>query len=106
MKVMCDRERSVANIILFSIQIKAIQSMSKGNRADLLRILQTIEDTLKKNWQGYEGFEDLQEKISRLRTILEEADNLKNPPAGTSPILHPNITLSTNDLHDSKTRCK
>lgn len=57
--------------------------MSKQNRAELLRILKTIEETLEKNWQGYEGFEDLQEKISRLRTILEEADNLKQPPQGT-----------------------
>jgi hypothetical protein len=46
--------------------------MNASDKADLLRILQTLEDTLLKNWTGYGGLEDLQEKILRLRMILEE----------------------------------
>lgn len=37
-------------------------------------MLKYIEDTLLKNWNGYGGFEELQEKILRLRMILEETD--------------------------------
>lgn len=54
-------------------EIKAIQRMPKADRDDMLRILKKVDDTLSKNWHGYEGFEELQEKLSRLRTILEEA---------------------------------
>ena len=51
--------------------------MPSKNRDELLRILKTVESTLQKNWQGYEGFTELQERIARLRTILDEADNVK-----------------------------
>lgn len=54
-------------------EIKAIQKMPKADRDEMLRILKKVDDTLSKNWQGYEGFEELQEKLSRLRTILEDA---------------------------------
>ena len=47
--------------------------MPKADRDEMLRILKKVDDTLSKNWQGYEGFEELQEKLSRLRTILEDA---------------------------------
>ena len=60
-------------VLDFSFQIKAIQRMPKADREEMLRILKKVDDTLNKNWQGYEGFEELQEKCSRLRTILEEA---------------------------------
>ncbi|XP_053404191.1 uncharacterized protein LOC123554321 isoform X4 [Mercenaria mercenaria] len=65
-------------------EIKAIQSMPKANRDELLKILKTTESTLEKNWDGYEGFEDLQERISRLRTILEEAKDENASHNGTS----------------------
>jgi hypothetical protein len=58
------------------IKIAAIQRMPLESRENLERILKTIEQTLKSNWEGYQGFEDLQEKISRLRTILDEAKKL------------------------------
>ena len=47
--------------------------MPKADRDEMLRILKKVDDTLSKNWHGYEGFEELQEKLSRLRTILEDA---------------------------------
>lgn len=53
--------------------------MPKASRQELIRILETTENTLKKNWDGYEGFEELQERISRLYIILDEAsDNGSN----------------------------
>ncbi|KAL4219798.1 hypothetical protein ACF0H5_020210 [Mactra antiquata] len=55
-------------------EIQAIQSMKKSDRDELLRILLTTEKTLQENWDGYEGFEELQERISRLRTILDEVN--------------------------------
>jgi hypothetical protein len=48
--------------------------MPDQQRKELLNVLQYIEDTLLKNWNGYGGFEELQEKILRLRMILEESD--------------------------------
>ena len=54
-------------------QIKAIQRLSKADREELLRILKKVDETLVKNWQGYDGFDELQEKLVRLRTIIEEA---------------------------------
>ena len=47
--------------------------MSKADREELLRILKKVDETLVKNWQGYDGFDELQEKLVRLRTIIEEA---------------------------------
>ena len=54
-------------------KIKAIQRLSKADREELLRILKKVDETLVKNWQGYDGFDELQEKLVRLRTIIEEA---------------------------------
>ena len=54
-------------------KIKAIQRLSKADREELLRILKKVDETLIKNWQGYDGFDELQEKLVRLRTIIEEA---------------------------------
>ena len=68
---MCLRKPSIP--ISLTLQIKAIQKMPKADREEMLRILKKVDDTLSKNWHGYEGFEELQEKLSRLRTILEDA---------------------------------
>lgn len=51
-----------------------LQCMSDEEKKQLLNVLQYIEETLLKNWNGYGGFEELQEKILRLRMILEESD--------------------------------
>lgn len=47
--------------------------MDIKSKEELLRVLQYIEDTLLKNWNGYGDFEALQEKILRLRMILEDS---------------------------------
>ena len=56
------------------LQIQMLQCMNDKERKELLGVLKYIEDTLLKNWNGYGGFEELQEKILRLRMILEESD--------------------------------
>ena len=56
------------------LQIQMLQCMTDKERKELLGVLKYIEDTLLKNWNGYGGFEELQEKILRLRMILEESD--------------------------------
>ena len=63
--------------MFYLFKVKAIQNMPKSNRDDLMRVIKTIQSTLEKNWDGYDGFEDLQERISRLQTILEEAKDGK-----------------------------
>ncbi|XP_022288566.2 uncharacterized protein LOC111100765 isoform X3 [Crassostrea virginica] len=55
-------------------EIQMLQCMNDKERKELLGVLKYIEDTLLKNWNGYGGFEELQEKILRLRMILEESD--------------------------------
>lgn len=55
-------------------EIQMLQCMNDKERKELLGVLKYIEDTLLKNWNGYGGFEELQEKILRLRMILEETD--------------------------------
>ncbi|XP_048745096.1 uncharacterized protein LOC125658065 isoform X3 [Ostrea edulis] len=55
-------------------EIQMLQCMSDEEKKQLLNVLQYIEETLLKNWNGYGGFEELQEKILRLRMILEESD--------------------------------
>ena len=47
--------------------------MPVTSRNELKRIMETIETTLKTQWAGYEGFEELQQKISRMKMILDEA---------------------------------
>ena len=60
--------------LLDHLQIQMLQCMNDKERKELLGVLKYIEDTLLKNWNGYGGFEELQEKILRLRMILEESD--------------------------------
>lgn len=60
--------------LLDPLQIQMLQCMNDKERKELLGVLKYIEDTLLKNWNGYGGFEELQEKILRLRMILEESD--------------------------------
>ena len=60
--------------LLDHLQIQMLQCMNDKERKELLGVLKYIEDTLLKNWNGYGGFEELHEKILRLRMILEESD--------------------------------
>ena len=58
-------------VLLF--QINVLKSIEDLDKADLLRILDFIENTLKVHWQDHEGFVALQERVLALRMILEEA---------------------------------
>ncbi len=58
--------------MLISTQIHAIKSMPKMEKSDMLRALDTVEDSMKKHWQDHEGFTNLQERILALRLVLEE----------------------------------
>ena len=57
--------------ILFQIQL--LQAMSQMDRSELLRILEFIESTLEAHWAGYGDFDELHERLTRLRMILEES---------------------------------
>ncbi|XP_050389840.2 dystonin isoform X2 [Patella vulgata] len=71
-----------------SEEISALQAMSKKDKLELLRILKYLEDTLIKNWDGYGDFEQLQERILRLRTIIEEAPEAdKSDPSTISTVV-------------------
>lgn len=70
-----------------------LQCMTDKERKELLGVLKYIEDTLLKNWNGYGGFEELQEKILRLRMILEETDG-KVTAQGDGYSKHWGFTLS------------
>lgn len=70
-----------------------LQCMNDKERKELLGVLKYIEDTLLKNWNGYGGFEELQEKILRLRMILEETDG-KATAQGDGYSKHRGFTLS------------
>ncbi|OWF40872.1 uncharacterized protein LOC110463222 isoform X2 [Mizuhopecten yessoensis] len=55
-------------------EIKSLQGMGPKDRNDLIRVMNNIEKTLYDTWNGYGDFKDLQERIARLRMILEEGD--------------------------------
>lgn len=59
----------------FYFQVNSLQSMPAKKRMDLLRILEYIEDTLLQHWGEYGQFQELQERILRLRMILEDSTN-------------------------------
>jgi len=54
-------------------EIALLQAMSASDRAQLLRILNFIESELMVHWAGYGDFDELQERILRLKMILEDA---------------------------------
>ncbi|XP_062597680.1 uncharacterized protein LOC134259100 isoform X1 [Saccostrea cucullata] len=56
-------------------EIQMLQCMPEKDKKELTDVLKYIEDTLLKNWNGYGGFEELQEKILRLNMILEEPND-------------------------------
>ncbi|XP_059163588.1 dystonin-like isoform X2 [Physella acuta] len=57
-------------------EVNMLQAMAASDKVELLRILQFIEDTLLENWNGYGDFQELQERITRLKMILEESTEL------------------------------
>ncbi|XP_052785010.1 uncharacterized protein LOC128220597 isoform X3 [Mya arenaria] len=62
-------------------EIKAIQRMPEADRRQLSETLSAVDEELGRTWRGYPGFEDLQERMSRLQTILEEANSNPPPPS-------------------------
>ncbi|XP_052784914.1 uncharacterized protein LOC128220526 isoform X1 [Mya arenaria] len=62
-------------------EIKAIQRMPEADRRQLSETLSVVDEELGRTWRGYPGFEDLQERMSRLQTILEEANSNPPPPS-------------------------
>lgn len=63
-------------------EVNLLQTISGSDRKELLRILQFIEEALMKNWSDYEDFQELQERITRLKMILEEAPESNGHYAG------------------------
>ncbi|GFO22788.1 microtubule-actin cross-linking factor 1, isoforms 1/2/3/5-like [Plakobranchus ocellatus] len=53
-------------------EVQLLQAMSPEDKGELLRILEYIEATLLEHWTGYGDFDELQERLTRLRMILEE----------------------------------
>ncbi|XP_070212896.1 dystonin-like isoform X3 [Littorina saxatilis] len=54
-------------------EVNLLQQMSRRDKQELLRVLDYIETTLQQNWHEYGDFQELQERIHRLRMIIEEA---------------------------------
>ncbi|XP_046577887.1 uncharacterized protein LOC124285660 isoform X3 [Haliotis rubra] len=54
-------------------KVSILQCMNETDKLELLRILKYIEDTLGKNWTGYSDYSELEERMERLRMIMEEA---------------------------------
>ncbi|XP_025079155.1 microtubule-actin cross-linking factor 1-like isoform X5 [Pomacea canaliculata] len=50
-----------------------LQQLSPEDKVELLRVIKYIESTLQEHWQEYGDFQELQERILRLRMIIEEA---------------------------------
>lgn len=54
-------------------QTALLQQLSPEDKVELLRVIKYIESTLQEHWQEYGDFQELQERILRLRMIIEEA---------------------------------
>jgi len=70
-------------------EVKLLQSMFGSDKEELMRILHYIESELIQHWSGYPDFEELQERITRLKMILEESSlsNGENGEFSTSVIV-------------------
>nr|KAG5690270.1 hypothetical protein BaRGS_018622 [Batillaria attramentaria] len=54
-------------------EVALLQQLSLQDKEELLRVLKYIESTLQQHWHEYGDFHELQERILRLRMIIEEA---------------------------------
>uniref|UniRef100_A0A0B7AQ49 SH3 domain-containing protein n=1 Tax=Arion vulgaris TaxID=1028688 RepID=A0A0B7AQ49_9EUPU len=63
-------------------EVNLLQAMAGTDKEELFRILHIIEETLMKNWSDYEDFLELQERITRLKMILEESPESNGHHAG------------------------
>ena len=55
------------------LQIAVLQAMKDEDKEELLRILKYIEDSLQTTWSQYSDYQELEERILRLRMILEDS---------------------------------
>ncbi|XP_063430227.1 uncharacterized protein LOC134712522 isoform X2 [Mytilus trossulus] len=85
-------------------EIRSLQSMGQKDKRDLLGILDNIEDTLIRNWNGYGDFKLLQERMSQLRMILEESDDAKGK--GKSSEVSSTVVVQVKSLDDLLNRYK
>lgn len=53
-------------------EILKLGQMTAAQRKELLLVLTFIEDAMVEQWNGYKDFEELQERIHRIRLIFEE----------------------------------
>ncbi|CAL1537681.1 unnamed protein product [Lymnaea stagnalis] len=81
-------------------EVNLLQSMAATDKAELLRILQFIEDTLVENWNGYGDFQELQERITRLKMILEEATELGSSGNGENNNLSTSVVVQVKTLEN------
>ena len=74
------------SLILFSIlmlrdfsgdEIKKLKAMSKENKKAFLLSLQYIEDTLAPHWAGFAGFNEMQTRMNKMRSIMVENGDSK-----------------------------
>jgi len=74
------------SLILFTIlvlrdfneeEIKKLKAMSPENKKATLKSLNYVEETLAPYWKGYVGFDEMQSRIQKMRTILAEQGDPK-----------------------------
>jgi hypothetical protein len=56
-------------------EVKLLKAMSRSDKQTILGFLRFLEDTLQKHWGEYGDYKELQIRINRLRTILEESSD-------------------------------
>lgn len=56
-------------------EIVKLSQMTESQRKELLLVLKFIEDAMVEYWNGYDDFEELQERMHRIRLIFEENPN-------------------------------
>ena len=59
-----------------------LSQMSGSQRKELLLVLKYIEDAMVEHWNGYKDFEELQERIHRIRLIFEEQHSTSGHGSG------------------------
>lgn len=54
-------------------EVSLLQQLSPEDKLELLRVIKFIESTLQQHWHEYGDFHELQDRITRLQMIIEEA---------------------------------
>ncbi|XP_041357695.1 uncharacterized protein LOC121374644 isoform X2 [Gigantopelta aegis] len=54
-------------------EVAVLQAMKDEDKVELLRILKYIEKSLQPNWSEYSDYQELEERMLRLKMILEES---------------------------------